>query len=107
MKSYPTDEATTQQFIKEHEHIIDKNGLHEISQGGREKTRAAYAFYTDWTSTKLGLAIFIIATMFIVFFTILLIMGFGHVLGSGNPVGIIKAVIVFSMLAVAWVMFRY
>jgi hypothetical protein len=105
MKTYPDSQKDENDYIKKREHLINNNGLSDYATSGKNTVQKAHGFYRKATSTALGKAVTIISLIILFFCIMILILGFSALLGSGNPIGIVKLFVLFIAIVGLYFLF--
>jgi hypothetical protein len=97
-RQYPNDDATIERMVQENRSLWDENGVLDYAKEGKSAVEKSMALWKKATSTKIGMALSIIVLIVIVFTMIFFIMGFGVLLSDGNPIGIVKVVLIVGVI---------
>lgn len=95
MKTYPATPQDENAYIKKRADLIDHNGMADYGKSAKNNVERAHEFYKKATSSAFGKVVFIIALIILFFCVMVLFLGFSALLGSGNPMGMVKLFVLF------------
>jgi len=107
MKSYPVDESSVNRFVKDYDNLFKKPGPQDIATNGKEKAKQVNTIYKKITSSALGKTLFIIGSIIAFFVIILIILGIAQMLDIGNPIGMIKLVIMIGLFFAVYILLSF
>lgn len=107
MKSYPVDKMTINNFVKNYENLFKKPGPRDIAEHGKEKAKQVHTIYKKITSSALGKTLLIIGSIIAFLVIILIILGIAQMLDIGNPIGMIKLVIMIGLFFAVYILLSF
>lgn len=105
MKTYPATPQDENAYVKKRNDLIESNGIADYGKSAKNNVEKAHGFYKRATSTAFGKAVFIIALIVIFFGVMVLLLGFSALLGSGNPMGMVKLFVLFIVIVGLYFLF--